>query len=543
MPLRRPAERERGRRRRRDVTIEKLRAQLAERDMPATVAVDLDADLTDPASLIAEWAAATLVVPTGLLAGQPFQFEPWQIDFLRDALAADTREAALCVARKNGKSALIAAMILCYLCGPLNQPNWRAIVVSLTGALAGELRRQITEIAAASGIEKLVRDYRSPTPGRIVGQRSAEVTFLASDKATGNAVGADLTFTDESGLMPESQRGVWDAVYSCVSTRNGRNVHISIKGTGPMFAELLSRRGQPGIVVHEYAADDDADLRDRAQWRKANPGLGTIKSMDYMIDASARAAEIEAAQNGFKVFDLNIAGDVGGDPIVTIGTYQKCVTATLPDRSGDCWLALDVGGAAAFTGAAAYWPDTGRCEVYAGVGGIPDVRARGQRDAVGDLYQRMADRGELWCYDGQRETPLQQFVTDLAEHLDGVNVGGLVCDEYRAARLLDALDAAGLKHWAARLQVRPVRWKTGNDDVVAFQGAVIGQRVAFPETLTLGSAIRESQLTMDNGGNVKLDKGRFKARIDVLSATVLSVAAGERNRRDPGAPAGFDDFV
>ena len=245
MPLNKPAERERGRRRRRDATIGKLRAQLAERDAPLPVAADLDVDLTDPARVIAEWAAATLVVPTGILAGQPFQFERWQIAFLRDALADGVREAALTVARKNGKSGLIAAMILCYLCGPLNQPNWRAVCVSLTGALAGELRRQITEIAAASGIAGLVRDYRSPTPGRIIGQRGAEITFLASDKATGNAVGTDLTLTDESGLMPESQRPVWDAVYSCVSTRNGRNLHISIKGNGPMFAELLARRGQP----------------------------------------------------------------------------------------------------------------------------------------------------------------------------------------------------------------------------------------------------------------------------------------------------------
>ena len=324
-------------------------------------------------------------------------------------MADGVREAALTVARKNGKSGLIAAMILCYLCGPLNQSNWRAVCVSLTGALAGELRRQITEIAAASGIDGLVRDYRSPTPGRIIGQRGAEITFLASDKATGNAVGADLTLTDESGLMPESQRPVWDAVYSCVSTRNGRNLHISIKGNGPMFAELLARRGQPGIAVHEYAADDDADLLDREQWRKANPGLGTIKSLAYMADASQRAAEITAAQSGFRTLDLNITGDVGSDPIVTVGDYAKCVTAALPDRQGDCWLALDVGGAAAFTGAAAYWPGTGRCEVYAGVGGIPDPAARGQLDGVGSLYQRMADRGELWVYDGQRETPLQDF--------------------------------------------------------------------------------------------------------------------------------------
>ena len=498
----------------------------------------------DPADVIAQWAERTLTVPTGRLSGQPFRLDGWQVEFLRDALAPGVREAALTCARKNGKSGKIAALCLCYLCGPLNTANWRAIVVSLTGALAAELRRQIGEIADASGLSELIQDYRSPTPGRIIGQNGAEITFLASDKATGNAVGADLTLTDESGLMPESQRPVWDAVYSCVSGRDGRNLHISVKGDGPMFSELLARRGQPGIVIHEYAADDDADLLDVDEWHKANPGLKSgIKSMDYMRDAAQRAADTPAAQSGFKVLDLNIAGDVGGNPIVTVADYANCVTAALPERAGDCWIALDVGGAAAFTGAAAYWPDTGRCEIFAGVGGIPDPAARGQADGVGDLYQRMADRGELWAYAGQRETPLTDFVADVAARLDGVNVAGLVCDEYRSARVLDALDAAGLKHWAARLQVRPVRWKTGNDDVVAFQGAVIGRRVAFPETLILPAAIRDSQLVADNNGNVRLDKSRLKGRIDVLTAAVLTVAAGERNRRDDSAASGFHDFV
>ena len=162
-------ERERGRRRRRDAKIEKLEARVAELTVTHTPELDVPVDLTDPASVIASWTSANLVIPTGRLTGQPFILESWQVDFLRDALAADARESALSCARKSGKSGLIAAVILCYLCGPLNQPNWRAIVVSLTGALAGELRRQIAEIASASGIDGLVRDYRSPTPGRIVG--------------------------------------------------------------------------------------------------------------------------------------------------------------------------------------------------------------------------------------------------------------------------------------------------------------------------------------------------------------------------------------
>ena len=528
-------ERERSRRRRRDATILKLRGQLADLQPKTEIPDYADLDLSDPASVIAEWAAATLIVPTGLLAGQPFRFEPWQVDYLRAALADGVREAALCCSRKQGKSGLIAATLLAYLCGPLNRPGWRAIVVSLTGTLAKELRRQVAEICEVSGLSDTVRDYATPTPGRIIGLNGAEVTVLAADKASGHSVGVDLTVTDESGLLAENKRGLWDAVYSSVSTRNGRNLHISIRGHSPMFSELRERRDDPAVVWHEYAADPDCRLDDVDQWRKANPGLGTIKSLDYMQDASDRAIATPAAAPGFRAFDLNIPGDPDADPIVSIAAYQRCIAAVLPERSGDAWLGWDLGGANSFSAAAAYWPESGRVELYAGVGGIPDLRTRSRADGCGDLYLRMQQSGELWLYDDWEETPVLQFVGDVMAHVGDAAVAGLYADQYKAPRLRKGLRQSGHDDLAAQLIVRPVRWESGNDDCIGFQGAVTGQRVAFPPNLMLAHAIAESSLMADNNTLIRLDRSREKGRIDVLMACMLAVAAGERNRPDPDA--------
>ena len=532
-------ERERSRRRRRDATILKLRAQLAELQPQPERSDYADLDLTDPASVIEQWAAATLIVPTGLLAGQPFRLEPWQVDYLRDALADGVREAALCCSRKQGKSGLIAATLLAYLCGPLNRPGWRAIVVSLTGTLAKELRRQIAEICEVSGLSDTVRDYATPTPGRIVGLNGAEVTVLAADKASGHSVGVDLTVTDESGLLAENKRGLWDAVYSSVSTRDGRNLHISIRGHSPMFSELRDRRDDPAVVWHEYAADPDCRLDDVDQWHKANPGLGTIKSLDYMRDASARAIATAGAAPGFRAFDLNIPGDPDSNPIVTLAAYHRCIIEVLPERGGDCWLGWDLGGANSFSAAAAYWPDTSRVELYAGIGGIPDLLQRSRADGCGGLYPRMQSAGELWVYPDWEETPVIQFVGDVMANIGDTTVAGIYSDQYKAPRLRKGLRQSGYGDLAARLTVRPVRWETGNDDVIGFQGAVTGRRVAFLPNLMLAHAVAESSLMADNNTLVRLDRSREKGRIDVLMAAMLAVAAGERNRVEPGAGPDF----
>ena len=92
---------------------------------------------SDSGAVVAQWAESSLLVPTGPLRGQPYKLDDWQREWLSAALAPNIREAGLSVARKNGKSGLVAALLLACLCGPLNAPNWRGVVVSLTGKSTG----------------------------------------------------------------------------------------------------------------------------------------------------------------------------------------------------------------------------------------------------------------------------------------------------------------------------------------------------------------------------------------------------------------------
>ena len=59
-------------------------------------------------------------------------------------------ESALCIARKNAKSAIAAVLALGHLCGPLRSDGWRGAVASITKEKAAELRNQVAAIAEAS---------------------------------------------------------------------------------------------------------------------------------------------------------------------------------------------------------------------------------------------------------------------------------------------------------------------------------------------------------------------------------------------------------
>ena len=106
--------------------------------------------------------------------------------------------------------------------------------------MAGELRDAIELTASASGLSGItVKKY--PPPGTIEGLNQASLSILASDRATGHAVGADLAILDEAGLLQENNRDLWNAVLSSTSGRDGRMLSISIQGDGPMFSELKAR--------------------------------------------------------------------------------------------------------------------------------------------------------------------------------------------------------------------------------------------------------------------------------------------------------------
>ena len=486
----------------------------------------------DPAEAVAQWAQ-TLTIPDGLLQGERFQIADWQLRFLRDALAPGCREAALSVSRKNGKSCVCALLLLAYLSaeGPLHRHGWRGLVVSLTGALAVELRHQIENISKASGLAVEVK--RSPYPGQVIGPDRCRVTILASDRATGHGLGVDLAIFDELGLVPESKRGLYSAVRSSVSARDGRVLAISIMGDGPMMREIRERSNDPAVIFHEYAAPADCKLDDRSAWRAANPSLGTIKSETYMEDMSRSALATPADAAAFRAYDLNQPVGPSREVIVLPEVWDRCETEDdLPERDGECVVGLDIGGSSSMTACVAVWSATGRMEVWGGFPSVPDLLSRGQADAVGRLYLRMEEAGELRTYPG-RVTDVPAFLEDCADRLSGERVIACGADRYRKAEVLQAFERAGIS-W-------PLVWRgtgasataDGSADVRSFQRMALGGKLHCAPSLMMQSAIGDSKVDRDARGNPALDKARRQGRIDALSAAVIACGLAETHSAKP----------
>ena len=412
--------------------------------------------------------------------------------------------------------------------GPLRTAGYRAGVCSVNREKAGELKAQMEAIATASNLEGLAF-RRSPAPGRVVSATGA-VDILSADKSAGHSAGFDDAICDELGLFQEKDRALVNGMRSSTSARDGRFIALSIQGDAPFTRELIDRADDPAVAVHLYRAPDGCALGDEAAWHAANPGLAAgIKSLDYMRDEARRVLVTPADQGAFAAFDLNQPQAPGREMLCTVPDWEACLSDEPAERAGACVVGFDIRESLSMSGLVAVWPDTGRLECFGAFADTPNLMARGQADAVGDLYSRMHGRGELVTYSG-RVVPPGQFLKDCAARLAGERVIAAGADRFRRAACVTALDAAGLR-W-------PMVWRgqgasataDGSADVRAFQNWVLTRRLRPVPSLVMASAIKESSIRRDPLGNPSLLKARANGRIDALSAGVIAVGLAELQR-------------
>ena len=376
------------------------------------------------------------------------------------------------------------------------------------------MRRQVADIAEASALD--IRIRRSPYPG-IIESASGSLDTLSADRTAGHAAGYDLVIVDETGLFPERARDLLAGLRSSVSARNGKIRHISIKGDSPLFEEILAN---PAVIAHVYAAGDDCELSDESAWRAANPGLGTIKSIEYMREEVARVNGVPSDEPSFRAYDLNQALSPTREMVCAPGDLKACFTEAV-DYRGPCYVGFDIGEASSGTAACAFYPRTGALRTWLAFGSLPNLKGRGKRD--GADYLAMQARGELRTYPG-RTVPIRAFVADVRADLAGAVVRTAVADGYKAEELRDCLGG-----WQLTIR-RSGAGPEGSQAVRAFQRRVLTGELHLLANLSLASAIKESTLRRDGNGNPALDRARSHGRIDVLSAAVLAVGAGSVHR-------------
>ena len=102
-----------------------------------------------------------VMVPEGDLIGKPLRLDDWQKRFILDIYdnPAGTRRAFLSIARKNGKTGLIACLLLAHIAGPEAKLNTRIVSGAMSKEQAAEVYNYASKIIQLSPeLSRVTRD-------------------------------------------------------------------------------------------------------------------------------------------------------------------------------------------------------------------------------------------------------------------------------------------------------------------------------------------------------------------------------------------------
>ena len=485
-----------------------------------------------------------LTISQGQGAGSNLELQAWQRRFLRGAFALGVDTAAVSTARGNGKTAFLAGVAAATLIGPLAQTRGETVIVasSLTQArIAFEhcLMFVKAEIDAEPG-RWSVQDtaQRASITDRRTGAR---VRCISSDPRRAHGLAPVLALLDEPAQWPTNTGA---KMLAAIVTGLGKipGSRLVALGTRPAdrdhwFSKMLDG-GASYSQVHAARETDNPFLL--ATMRRANPSVDFMPSLLKAIRADAARARLDASLlPSYRALRLNMGeSDSERAMLLEVGSWERCECSELPPAEGPLVLGVDLGSGAAMSAVSGFWPLSHRLEALAAFPALPDLASRGRADNVGDLYGRMAARGEL-VQAGQRVVAVEELLQIALDRFGPPSV--VVCDRFRENELRQALEAAAIP--GCDLIIRGMGFKDGGQDVREFRRAVLDGLVKVRPSLLLRAALSGALVVTDPAGNAKLAKQgqggrRQHHRDDTAAAAILAIAEGIRRASAPQVDPG-----
>jgi len=481
-------------------------------------------------------------IPEGKLVSSKFKLMPFQRKFILDIYdnPKGTSRAYLSVGRKNGKSALIAAVLLAHIVGPEARQNSQII----SGARSRDQASLVFKLA-----EKMVR--LSPELSRIIkvvpSQKSliglpmnVEYRAISAEAGTAHGLSPVLAILDEVGQV----RGQHDAFIEAIETAQGAHdnpllIAISTQAAtdGDLFSIWLDdakNAKDPRIVCHLYAAPDDCEIMDRKAWKSANPALGEFRSLTDIEDFAKQAARLPAKENSFRWLYLNQRIEANS-PFLSRSEWEENAGEPEVMRGMPCWAGLDLSASRDLTAFVMAF-DAGDAWHIVPQFFLPadGIRERAKIDKV--PYDIWADQGFLRLIDGPVIVPaiVARHVAEAAEEYD---LQMLAYDRWRINDFQRELDAIG-----ATIPMTPFGqgFKDMAPAVDRLEILVAEHKLRHGGNPLLNMCAANAVAVRDPAGNRKLDKAKSTGRIDGLVALAMALGAASHGEA-PVAASPWED--
>ncbi len=480
-----------------------------------------------------------LVHVEGEWAGEPFILQDWQRDEIIRPLfgwkrpdgTRKYRRAYIEIARKNGKSTLVAGIAL-YLLFMDDEPGAQVLGAASDkeqAAIVFDLAKRMVE--ASPVLSRRAETFKRSI---IAPSTSSVYRVLSADVKKQHGLNAHGVVFDELHTQPN--RDLWDVLTTATGSRRQPLV-VAITTAGYDRESICweqhehARQVLAGIIQDDEffayirAADEQDDWTDPTVWRKANPNLGVSVKQDYLAAECRRAQITPAYTNTFLRLHLN-RWTQQAVRWLPMESWDQCGNEVLIVPGEACYGGLDLASSIDLAAFVLDFPSgEGEPEVHRWLPffWIPEENLveRVRRDRV--PYDAWARAGLLHVTKGNA-IDYATIGADIADLGKSFNIREIAFDRWGAIQMSQQLEAGGFT-------------------LVAFGQGYVSMSAPTKELLrlTLDKKLAHGRhpilrwmadnvmVEQDAAGNVKPSKSRSREKIDGIVAGIMALDRAQRH--------------
>lgn len=480
-----------------------------------------------------------ILVPEGMLVGQPMVLLPEQREFIRavyDNVDGNgrliTRRAIFSLPRKNGKSGLIASLLGAHIIGPEAKTN-----AQLRSAARSRDQAAIVFSYLAKSL-RLRKDLEglvdiTDSSKRIVGlAKNADYKALSADATTAHGQSPLLVIHDELGQVI----GPDDPLFDAMETAGGAHdepLSLIISTQAASDTDLLStliddaiRNPTPENVVRLFCAEKDDDVFNPAVWAKANFALDKFRSRKDLENLAREAQRMPSREATFRNLYLNMR--ISRLALLVAPTLWKECNA-VPDSSlfyrKRVTVGFDLSQTTDLTAVIlSCQDDNGKLHFLPFIFTPEEtLRIRAKTDRA--PYELWAKQGHLITLPG-KYVDYYMIAEYMKKFTDGMNITCAAFDRWRMKEFQkDCTRAGWLQHKDLIWQPVGQGMRDMDPRVKKFEELLLGHLICHGGHPLLNMAAANAVVHQDPAGNKKPEKAKSSARIDPLVAMIMAAYA------------------
>jgi len=468
---------------------------------------------------------------TGEHNAKPFILEAWQMFIIANIYGFYWKATGLRrfqtvyieVARKNGKTALVAALGLYHLIAD----GEAAAEVLLAANSKDQAKRCFDTVRGFTKgfdpFEKYLKRFRADI---IYPSTNSFIKVLASDADKIDGYNSSMGVIDEYHSAPNSQ--VRDVIRSSQGMRkNPLLITITTAGFDKSLPcyELRTVATEITAGIKEddslfsaiYCLDDDDDWQDEKNWIKSNPNLNITIATEFIGNQVIQAINSPADEVGVKTKNLNLWCDSANVWIPDDYVIKATKKINRDDFAGmDCYVGVDLSSNRDLTAVSyLFFKDDLYYFFFDFYLPYDSLKERPDRE----LYKQWHNAKYLTTTSGN-VTDYDYITKDLLDADEKFTINKIFYDRYNATQW--AIQCTNEK-----LPLEPFTQTIGNFNgcTKEFERLILKHQVVLDDNPIIRFCLRNVEIKKDFAGNEKPNKGSEKKKIDGVIAALQALAA------------------